>query len=36
MWFDIAGVLTFVGVAVSILIESDQMVRLFILSDQPD
>jgi hypothetical protein len=36
MWFDIAGVLTFVGVAVSILIEPDQMVRLFILSDQPD
>jgi len=28
--------LTFVGVAVSILIEPDQMVRLFILSDQPD
>ncbi|HEY3032841.1 MAG TPA: hypothetical protein VGJ68_22080 [Bradyrhizobium sp.] len=36
MWFDIAGVLTFVGIAVSILIEPDQMVRLFILSDQPD
>ena len=36
MWFDIAGVLTFVGVAVSILIEPDQMVRLFMLSDQPD
>lgn len=36
MWFDIAGVLTFVGVAVSILIEPDQMVRLFALSDQPD
>ena len=36
MWLDIAGVLTFVGVAVSILIEPDQMVRLFILSDQPD
>jgi uncharacterized membrane protein HdeD (DUF308 family) len=36
MWFDIAGALTFVGVAVSILIEPDQMVRLFILSDQPD
>jgi len=36
MWFDIAGILTFVGVAVSILIEPDQMVRLFILSDQPD
>jgi len=36
MWFDIAGILTFVGVAVSILIEPDQMVRLFMLSDQPD
>jgi uncharacterized membrane protein HdeD (DUF308 family) len=36
IWFDIAGVLTFVGVAVSILIEPDQMVRLFMLSDQPD
>jgi hypothetical protein len=36
MWLDIAGVLTFVGVGVSILIEPDQMVRLFTLSDQPD
>ena len=36
MWFDIAGILTFVGVAFSILIEPDQMVRLFMLSDQPD
>jgi hypothetical protein len=36
MWLDVAGVLTFVGVAVSILIEPDQMVRLFTLSDQPD
>lgn len=36
IWFDIAGVLTFVGVTVSILIEPDQMVRLFNLSDQPD
>jgi uncharacterized membrane protein HdeD (DUF308 family) len=36
MWLDIAGVLTFVGVAVSILIEPDQMVRLFMLPDQPE
>jgi hypothetical protein len=36
MWFDIAGMLTFVGVAVSVLIEPDQMVRFFIQSDQPD
>jgi drug/metabolite transporter (DMT)-like permease len=35
-WFDIAGVLTFVGVAISILIEPDQMVRLITLSEQPD
>ena len=32
---DIAGVLTFIGVAVSILIEPDQMVRLVTPSDQP-
>jgi hypothetical protein len=36
MWFDIAGMLTFVGVAVSVLIEPDQVVRLFIQSNQPD
>lgn len=36
VWLDIAGVLTFVGVTVSILIEPDQMVRLVTLSDQPD
>jgi hypothetical protein len=35
-WFDIAGMLTFVGVAVSVLIEPDQMVRLLTHSDQPD
>lgn len=35
-WFDIAGILTFVGVAVSLLIEPDQLVRLIVLSDQPD
>ena len=36
MWLDLAGLLTFVGIVVSILIEPDQMVRLFTLSDQPD
>jgi hypothetical protein len=36
VWLDIAGVLTLVGVTVSILIEPDQMVRLVALSDQPD
>ncbi|MDO9058086.1 MAG: hypothetical protein Q7U92_03575, partial [Bradyrhizobium sp.] len=35
-WLDFAGLLTFVGVAISILIEPDQMVRLFADSDQPD
>jgi hypothetical protein len=35
-WFDIAGMLTFVGVAVSLLIEPDQMIRLFTHSNQPD
>ena len=36
LWLDIAGSLTFVGVAVSVLIEPDQVVRLFTLSEQPD
>jgi hypothetical protein len=36
MWFDLAGSLTFIGVVISALIEPDQMVRLFTLSDQPE
>lgn len=36
LWLDVAGVLTFVGITVSILIEPDQMVRLFTLSNQPE
>ena len=36
MWFDLAGSLTFIGVVISVLIEPDQMVRLFTLSDQPE
>jgi tellurite resistance protein TehA-like permease len=36
IWFDIAGVLTFVGIGITILIEPDQMVRLVTLSEQPD
>jgi len=36
LWLDVAGVLTFVGITVSILIEPDQMVRLLALSDQPE
>ena len=35
-WFDLAGGLTFIGVVLSVLIEPDQMTRLFALSDQPD
>jgi hypothetical protein len=35
-WFDVAGVLTFVGVGISFFIEPDQMVRLVTLSDQPE
>jgi hypothetical protein len=33
LWFDVAGILTLIGVAVSILIEPDQMVRLVTLPD---
>jgi hypothetical protein len=36
MWFDLAGSLTFIGVVLSVLIDPDQMVRLFALSDQPE
>jgi hypothetical protein len=36
MWFDLAGSLTFIGVVLSVLIEPDQLVRLFALSDQPE
>jgi hypothetical protein len=36
IWFDLAGSLTFVGVVISVLIEPDQMVRLFTLSDQAE
>ena len=36
MWFDLAGSLTFIGVVLSVLIEPDQFVRLFALSDQPE
>jgi hypothetical protein len=36
MWFDLAGSLTFIGVVLSVLIEPDQMVRLFTLPDQPE
>ena len=36
MWFDLAGSLTFIGVVISVLIEPDQVIRLFALSDQPE
>jgi hypothetical protein len=36
MWFDLAGSLTFIGVVLSVLIEPDQLVRFFALSDQPE
>jgi hypothetical protein len=36
MWFDLAGSLTFIGVILSVLIEPDQMIRLFALQDQPE
>lgn len=35
-WLDIAGMLTFIGVAITLLIEPDQIVRLVNLSEQPD
>jgi hypothetical protein len=35
-WRDAAGVLTVVGVGITLLIEPDQMVRLVTLSDQPE
>ncbi|WKA29663.1 hypothetical protein [Bradyrhizobium roseum] len=36
MWLDLAGSLTFIGIAISVLIEPDQMVGLFTLSHQPE
>ncbi|MGH6642285.1 MAG: hypothetical protein ACRED3_06255 [Bradyrhizobium sp.] len=36
IWFDLAGTLTFIGVVLSVLIEPDQMIRLFALPDQPE
>jgi hypothetical protein len=36
LWLDLAGSLTFIGIAISVLIEPDQMVGLFTLSDQPE
>ncbi|MDB5573815.1 MAG: hypothetical protein JWR79_972 [Tardiphaga sp.] len=36
MFFDLAGLLTFIGVFISIMIESDQMTRLLTLSEPPE
>jgi hypothetical protein len=36
MWLDLAGSLAFIGVVLSVLIEPDQLVRLFALSDHPE
>ena len=36
MSLELAGGLTFIGVVLSVLIEPDQMIRLFALSDQPE
>jgi len=36
MWLDLAGSLTFIGVVISVLIEPDQMVGLFTLSDRSE
>lgn len=36
MCFDLAGGLTFIGIVLSVLIEPDQLVRLFSASDQPE
>ncbi|WOH51710.1 hypothetical protein [Bradyrhizobium sp. sBnM-33] len=36
MSFELAGSLTFIGVVLSVLIEPDQMIKLFTLSHQPE
>jgi len=35
MWLNCAGLLTFIGIVVSVLIEPDQLVRLLHYSNQP-
>ena len=36
MWLDLAGGLTFIGIVISVLIEPDQLTRLFNAADQPE
>ena len=36
LWLDVAGVLTFIGVGISIVMDSEQMLRLVTQSDQPE
>ena len=36
LWYDVAGVLTFIGVAITVLIEPEQIIGLVSFSEQPD
>lgn len=36
MWYDLGGALAFIGIVISVLIEPDQMVRLFSFEQQPE
>jgi hypothetical protein len=36
LWYDVAGMLTFIGVAITVLIEPEQIVGLVSFSEQPD
>lgn len=36
LWLDLAGSLTFIGIAISVLIEPDQIAGLFTLSERPE
>lgn len=36
MWFDFGGVLAFIGIVISVLIEPEQMVRLLSFEHQPE
>lgn len=36
LWFDLAGGLTFIGIAISVFIEPDQLVSLFGASGKPE
>lgn len=36
LWLDVAGVVTFIGVGISIVMDSEQLLRLVAQSDQPE